>query len=227
MTLNDSSRVWSAQAVRDWEVREKIALPRLFRRLYQFLWSGGRFCEGLFKFWSLEEVARAKENPKMTLCKLVGVNASLDNEAVWQHLLESEMHGVRSSSIKYMLKTKRTNIQNFVAFASASSVGVYDQNVTLFFNEKPHLGPKPVIPSDPYSYKLWLEYEHEMAAFWLHDDPSGNGTCVNVLSVCRKTQFSGGWHNWSFCQLPECLFTWLQFIVAGSDCQSFGAFDQP
>jgi hypothetical protein len=38
----------------------------------------------------------------------------------------------------------------------------------------------------------------------------------------------GGWHNWSFCQLPECLFNWLEFVAAGGeDCRSLGAFDQP
>lgn len=62
-----------------------------------------------------------------------------------------------------------------MAFASAHSVGMYDQSVTLYFNTKPHLGEKPVIPSKPYSMSVWFQYQHEMAAFWLHDDPSGNG----------------------------------------------------
>lgn len=103
MTLNDSSCFWSLRAVAEWQIQHSIALPRPFRRLFQFCAGGATFCDGLFRLWSLEEIAAKRETPKTTLYSVLQTSPLQNDKHLAALIRESPVHGVRSSSIESML----------------------------------------------------------------------------------------------------------------------------
>lgn len=235
-TAADMTAVWTARQVAEWEMAHQIVLPRILRRVYRYTWNGATFDNGVIRILSLHEVSFLQETPLDTLERIlrdgaVGQTCARDTVAaaedkpiqnqsetnffLAQHLMDSKLHGINSRSIETLVGLPKAHSRAFIMFACAPSLGMYDQHVRWYFNQAPHIGLKPLIPSDPYSCSVWFSYSHEMAAMWEHQDLSGNG----------------GWWQWSYCQLPESIFTWVQFIAFehpdGNDCRMLGAFDQP
>lgn len=112
MTIYDATSVWTGRQVCEWEMMNQIALPRVFRRLYQYVWSGARFCGDVYHFWSLEEVARKRESPKKTLCNLIDVASTTSEKELADLVWKVPVQGVRSVSIESMLAKK--NLQEVI-----------------------------------------------------------------------------------------------------------------
>ncbi len=107
VAVNDASRIWSEREVFEWETRNGIVFPRLFRQLYRWTWSGGSFANGIFQLWSLDEIAK-KETPIHTVRNIV--SAAVDDNVV-ACVGASNIHGIHSRSITVRAKNEKETLR--------------------------------------------------------------------------------------------------------------------